>query len=329
MQDLTDEKIGIGETMKPGMIMHGGARIPSYGRYQETLKLCLKKGMEFLCRGASSIDAAEIAIVTAEDSAVFNAGSGSHLNLAGRAEMDAGIMEGGTLHSGAVAAIPRIKNPIRVARRVMEDTDHILMVGEGAYRFAQAAGVGEEITPDKAKVEEWRRMYKELKETGKLTGINLPDPEKLKKWLIHEEGTVGCVALDQRGNVAVAISSGGTPMKLPGRVGDVPILGCSFFADNKIGGLSLSGTGNIMIKHATARWIIQLMTQGISVQKAVESVVNVLNRQYPSMVLGIVALDRNGNLGAARNLEGMPHCYQAVEMDQPREGFAPILKSED
>jgi beta-aspartyl-peptidase (threonine type) len=126
--------------------------------------------------------------------------------------------------------------------------------------------------------------------------------------------------------MTVGISSGGTPMKLPGRVGDVPLLGCSFFVNNQIGGVSVTGTGNIMIKHATARWIIQLMAQGISVQKAVESVVDTLNRRYHPMVLGVVALDREGCPGAARNLEGMPHCYQDIEMDETLEGFAPILK---
>jgi beta-aspartyl-peptidase (threonine type) len=144
--------------------------------------------------------------------------------------------------------------------------------------------------------------------------------------LIHEESTVGAVAIDTRQRIAVAISSGGTPMKLPGRVGDVPLLGCSFFANNQVGGVSLTGTGNIMIKRATARWIVQLMAQGISVQKAVESVVDTLNRQYDPMVLGVVALDSAGNFGAARNLEGMPHCYQAIDMDKPLERFAPILK---
>ena len=311
--------------MKPVIIMHGGARVPASGNYQETLKLCSKKAMEVLRRGGSSLDAVEAAIVMAEDSGVFNAGSGSHLNLAGEMEMDAAIMEGENLHSGAVAAIPRVKNPIRVARKVMDDTDHVLMAGEGAYRFARAAGLDEEVIRNPKRVEEWDRLKLELKHSGKLTGINLPDPEKLKKWLIHEESTVGAVAIDVRRNVAVAISSGGTPMKLPGRVGDVPILGCSFFANDQVGGVSLTGTGNIMIKRATARWIVQLMAQGISVQKAVESVVDTLNRQYDPMVLGVVALDSAGNPGAARNLEGMPHCYQTIDMDEPVEKFAPIL----
>jgi beta-aspartyl-peptidase (threonine type) len=312
--------------MRPAIIMHGGARVPPSGNYQDTLKACLKKGMEILRRGGSSLDAVETAIVTAEDSGVFNAGSGSHLNLAGQMEMDAGVMEGETLHSGAVAAIPRIKNPIRVARKIMEDTDHVLICGEGAFRLARAAGLDEEVIRNEKRVEEWRRLLEELKQSGKLTGINLPDPEKLKKWLIHEESTVGAVGVDKKGNMTVAISSGGTPMKLPGRVGDVPLLGCSFFADNQIGGVSITGTGNIMIRHATARWIIQLMAQSISVQKAVESVVDTLNRKYHPMVLGVVALDPSGNFGAARNLEGMPHCYQTVDMDEPLEGFAPILK---
>ena len=311
--------------MKPVIIMHGGARVPASGNYQETLKKCLKEGTIVLRRGGSSLEAVQTAIVAAEDSGVFNAGSGSHLNLAGEVEMDAALMEGENLNSGAVAAIPRVKNPIRVARRVMEDTDHILMAGEGAYRFARAAGLDEEVQPRKERVEEWRRLLHELKESGKLTGINLPDPAKLKKWLIHEESTVGAVAIDERGTIAVGISSGGTPMKLPGRVGDVPLVGCSIFANNQMGGVSITGTGNIMIKHATARWIIQLMAQGISVQKAVESVVDTLNRKYHPLVLGVVALDREGIPGAARNLEGMPHCYQTISMDEPSEGFAPIL----
>ena len=206
--------------MKPAMIMHGGARVPASGNYQDSLKGCLKKGVEILRKGGSSLDAVEAAVVTAEDSGVFNAGRGSHLNLAGQMEMDAGVMDGEHLLSGAVAAIPRIKNPVRVARKIMEDTDHVLMCGEGAYRLARAAGLDEEVVRSEKRVEEWQKLLQELKKSGKLTGINLPNPEKLKKWLIHEESTVGAVAIDKKGNVTVAISSGGTPMKLPGRVGD-------------------------------------------------------------------------------------------------------------
>lgn len=312
--------------MKPVVIMHAGARVPAKGEYQEALKGCLGKAMEILCRGGSSLEAAEAAVIAAEDSRVFNAGSGSHLNLAGQVEMDAAMMDGRDLRSGAVGAIPRVKNPIRVARRVMEDTDHILMVGEGAYRFARAAGIDEEVILSEKRIQEWRRLRDELEKTGRLTGINLPDPAKLKKWLIHEESTVGVVAIDRQGNIAAAISSGGTPMKLPGRVGDVPLLGCSFFADNRVGGVSLSGTGEIMIRNGTARWIMQLMAEGTPVQRAVETVVDTLNRRYSPLVLGAVALDRDGNLGAARNLEGMPHAYQSIDLEAPLEGFAPILK---
>ena len=311
--------------MKPGIIMHAGARLAPKGIYQKTLKKCTKKGLDVLRKKGSCIDAVEIAIASAEDSAVFNAGSGSHLNLAGEVEMDSGIMVGDDMRSGAVAAIPRVKNPIRVARTIMEDTDHILMAGKGAYRLAKAAGLEEEITPDTKMVKEWREMLDELKETGQFSGINLPDPGKLKKWLIHEESTVGCVVIDEKNKMAVGISSGGTPMKLPGRVGDVAFLGASFFVNNNIGGVTLTGTGSIMIKHATARWVLQLMEQGIPVQKALETVVDALNKKYDSMVLGIVAMDREGKFGAARNLDGMPHCFQNFDMDKPSEGFAITL----
>lgn len=311
-----------------GLIVHGGARLSISDGHNRLLGEILRAGRSALARGASSLDAVEIAVRMAEDSGMFNAGSGSHLNLVGDVEMDACIMEGTTLKSGAVGAVPKVKNPISVARKVMEETDHILMVGDGATRFARAFGFEEYTYRNPQCVDHWRHLRQELETTGILSGVNLPDPDKLKKWLeVDKEGcTFGAVARDQAGTMAAGISSGGTPMKLPGRVGDVAIVGSGIFVNNEIGGVSLTGTGEVMIRFSSAKMVLQQMADGFSPQAAAERTIQTISKAAGrKFVLGIVAMDKGGNFGAARNLDGMPHGCLGWDSNQATLNFGEII----
>src|SRR5271165_3213798 len=225
--------------MKPSLIVHGGAwDIPD-----EAVEACnsgcrdaLEAGWSMLARGGSALDAVEAAIVVLEDAPVFDAGFGSHLNLDGRVECDAIVMNGETLRAGAVAGLQRVKNPIRLARAVLEKCPHMMLVAEGAERFAKDVGIAlcdpEELISE-AEREAWLRCSK--------------DSHAAKHHRGHEQGTVGAVALDAHGHLFAATSTGGTCCKLPGRVGDSPLIGCGCYADAGTGGVSSTGYGEAIM----------------------------------------------------------------------------------
>ena len=195
---------------KPAIIVHGGAGAIKDDTLPARLRGCKEAalaGWRILERGGSALDAVEAAVVELEDNPLFNAGTGSTLNRLGRIEMDAAIMEGKSLRAGAVAAVSGVKNPINLARRVMEDGRHVMLAGEGALLFAREIGVPE-CSPEELIVENAQKLWDE------------------------RHGTVGCVAIDGGGASAVATSTGGTFNKLPGRVGDSPLLGCGTYADD-------------------------------------------------------------------------------------------------
>ena len=203
---------------QPSIIVHGGAgpvKDDSLASRLDGCKQAALAGWRILQQGGSALDAAEAAVVALEDNPLFNAGTGSTLNSLGQVEMDAAIMEGASLRAGAVAAVKAIKNPIKLARRLLEDGRHVLLAGEGALLFAHSLGFPE---CDPASL--------------------IVDSEK-QRW-DSKHGTVGCVALDRNGELAAATSTGGIFNKLPGRVGDSPLIGCGTYA-NKFGAVSCTG----------------------------------------------------------------------------------------
>jgi len=314
----------------PAIIVHGSARMTPNLAVSRVLTAAATRGCGILSKGGLALDAVEEAIRMCEDSGEFNAGRGAHLNLVGEAEMDASIMDGKSLGSGAVAILKGVRNPISVARRILESADKtmVILAGEGAYKFATANSFETISEPHPERLRYWKQLREALDRGGELPGINLPDPGLLREFLKKDpgEGTVGAVAIDTRRNLASGVSSGGTPLKLPGRVGDIPIIGCSNFADDTAGAVSLTGTGNIMVRYAVARWAVDLMRSGLPAQKAVETVVSSLNEKVNEFVLGIIAVDAGGGFGVARNLDGMPHAYMAEGMSSPGIQEAPILR---
>ena len=220
-------------------------------------------------------------MIALEDNPLFNAGTGSTLNLLGQVEMDAAIMEGKTLSAGAVAAVKGIKNPIKLARKIMEDGRHVLLAGEGALSFARRSGVPE-CPPESLIVEEKRRRWEK------------------------KHGTVGCVALDGTGRIVAGNSTGGIFGKFPGRVGDAPLLGCGTYAD-EVGGVSCTGDGEAIIRIVMGKTALDLVRAGSHPMEAAKKAVALLEEKTGNQA-GLIIIDRHGRVGYARSTSHMPIC---------------------
>jgi beta-aspartyl-peptidase (threonine type) len=267
------------------LIVHGGAGSIKDGSLPKMLDGCKAAalaGWQILRQGGSALNAAEAAVVLLEDNPLFNAGTGSTLNCLGKVEMDAAIMEGNSLCAGAVAAVQGIKNPIKLARRVLEDGRHVLLAGEGAMSFARQVGIAE------------------------IPAANLIVESERKRWQ-EKHGTVGCVALDATGMTAVATSTGGIFNKLPGRVGDSPLLGCGTYAD-EWGGVSCTGHGEAIMRVLMAKSALDYLKTAADPQAAASQAVKLLTAKTGSNG-GLIMVDRRGRVGYARNTSRMPVCY--------------------
>ena len=283
------------------IVIHGGAgwsrniSEEKQKAIQEGLKQALATGYSILESGGSSLNAIEAAIMILEDNINFNAGKGSVYNAAEKQEMDASIMVGDSQQAGAVASVSRIKNPIKLARYVMENTKHVMMVGEGAEKIAKEGGF-ELVNPDYfASIENLERL--------KVT----QEKEKL--------GTVGAVALDQSGTISAGTSTGGMTNKKPGRIGDSPIIGAGTWAQNNVCGVSGTGHGEFFIRYNVAREIcarIEYLDQ--SVEKASSELIQELKDIGADG--GVIVLDRNGNVSMVFNTDGMARAYKNSKGDE-------------
>jgi len=265
--------------------------------YKTALKDALLAGQQILHQGGHSLDAVEAAVIVLEDCPLFNAGRGSVFNAAGKHEMDAAIMRGADRGCGAVAAISGIKNPVSLARAVMEKTEHVLLIGDGAKAFGLAHGFAEQAEDyffDQYRFEQWQFVKDETKTILDHTA------QQDKKF-----GTVGAVALDQHGNLAAATSTGGMTNKKFGRVGDTPILGAGTFADNATCAVSCTGHGEYFMKQLVAYDVACLMEyKGLSLTEAADLVV-----QHKLVRAGgeggLIAVDSRGNIALPFNSAGM------------------------
>jgi beta-aspartyl-peptidase (threonine type) len=280
--------------------------------YKETLTKALQTGYDILKKGGTSLDAVEATVRVMEDSPLFNAGKGAVFTHEGKNEMDAAIMNGQTLEAGAIAGVQTIKNPITLARRVMDSSPHVMMVGRGAEAFAKTKGV-EIVNPSYFYTEtRWNGLQKALKEEKIEFDHNSNTPSKVggkKTSLIFDEGrkygTVGACALDQFGNLAAATSTGGMTNKRYGRVGDAPIIGCGTYANNATCAVSATGHGEFFIRSVVAYDVSALMEyKNLSLKDAADEVVMKKLVKIKGEG-GIIALDRNGNVAMPFNSEGM------------------------
>lgn len=259
----------------------------------------VQAGHHVLRLGGSSLDAVTAAVTHLEDSPFFNAGRGAVFNAAGKNEMDASIMEGSELQAGAVAGVHNIRNPILLARRVMTDSPHVMLTGEGAVSFAREQGI--EFADDDYFFTErrWEQLQKaRVSEKDKSAGVDRQYPDR---WL----STVGAVALDSHGNLAAATSTGGMTNKSYGRVGDSPIIGAGTYADNRSCAVSATGHGEYFIRATVARDICaRIQYQGVTLQQAADAVVmGELVRMGGEG--GVISIDNKGNIALVFNTEGM------------------------
>ena len=306
--------------LKPVIVVHGGAGNWHPERINpglEGVKKAAKTGFDVMAGGGSALDAVVEAVAVLEDEGVFNAGFGSALTIDKTVEMEASVMDGKTLRAGAAGLLKDIRNPVRLARIVMEHTDHVFVVGEGAEKLAKLFNL-ERRNP----FTELRLKYYEQQKQALLDGkFELPKLASLVK--AHPElfdlETVGAVALDKEGNVAAATSTGGFPLKLPGRIGDSPLIGCGTYADNRSGACSATGVGEIAIRLVLAKTVCNYMESGKTAQEAVEAAIGLVNERmagtYNSM--GLIAVNTRGQIGAAHNSKHLCWAYLTPEMREP------------
>jgi len=268
--------------------IHGGAGVmrnlarEKQTLYRAGLERALTAGHDILADGGTSLDAVTAAVVALEDDPLFNAGRGACYNAAGRHELDASVMDGSTLRAGAVAAVSRIRNPVLAARAVMEKTRHVLLAGLGAEAFARREGLA---------MASPRYFH---------TAERL---DALRRGLKRHHGTVGAVALDRSGNLAAATSTGGYTGKLPGRVGDSPLIGAGTYADATCA-VSGTGLGEAFIRVAVAYDIsARLRYGGETLSKAARAALRAVQRVGGDG--GVIALDREGGIAMPFNSEGM------------------------
>jgi beta-aspartyl-peptidase (threonine type) len=266
------------------------------------MEAAMLKGYRILEGGGSSLDAVEAATVVLENHPDFNAGVGSRLQLDGRIRMDASIMEGDGLKAGAVAAIEDIANPIRVARAVMDATDHVMLVGEKAKRFALSKGFEEADVYTERRRKSWER--------------SLRDGHRHHR--IYREvfggGTVGAVAIDQMGKITSGSSTGGGVHMLPGRVGDTPIIGAGIYADSKSGGVSATGPGEDIVRSVLSKTIADYIDGGKSPNRALKAGLKRLH-SITEGYAGAIAMDWRGRVGVQHTSPHMYYSYRTSRGD--------------
>jgi len=258
-------------------------------KYKERLEAALLAGAEILKNGGSSLDAVETAIRLLEDSPLFNAGKGAVFNADGVNELDASIMDGKTMNAGAVANVTTIKNPISAARKVMDESPHVMLIKEGAETFAQEIGL-EIVDPTYFFTQKSWDALQRNKESEK-------------------SGTVGCVALDNEGNLAAGTSTGGMTNKKWGRVGDSPVIGAGTYADNSTCGVSATGHGEFFIRNVVAYDIAARMNY--LNEPLASAADDIINNKLKALGAngGVIAMDKNGNIAMPFNTSGMFRGY--------------------
>ena len=286
------------------VVIHGGAGFATPEKlgpdgekaYEMAMDSALNIGLEILKSGGSSIDVVENVLVYLENNPMFNAGKGAVYTSEGKVELDASIMNGADLNAGAITGIERVKNPIKAARAVMENSVHVMFSGHGATEFAKTQDL-EIVDQDYFLTEKSRKSLERALKEDKF-------------------GTVGCVALDQEGNLCAGTSTGGITNKKHGRVGDVPVIGAGTYAKNGVAGISCTGQGEFYIRIAAAHEVVSLMDyKGMSVEAAAQNVI--FEQLLPFDAKGgIICLDLNGNVAMEFNTSAMFRAYGNSDGDR-------------
>lgn len=303
--------------MKPALIVHGGAwdiPVDEHDAHKQGCRRAVMTGYKILDQGGSALEAIEAAIIILEDDPAFDAGTGSHLNRAGVVQLDAGIMDGATLQVGAVAAIERIKNPICVARLLL-NSEHNMFAGYGATEWALQAGIAP-IDPEALIVPREKERYRHGVAEG---------PPDVRLSFRQQDGTVGAVAIDRQGNLAAGTSTGGTLFKPVGRVGDSPLPGCGYYADNQSAAVSTTGHGESIIRIQLARMAANfantLAPAGAPddlffVRRAAQAAIDTLTNRVNGFG-GLIMIDNLGRIGFAYNTPHLARAFLVEGMPEP------------
>lgn len=292
---------------KIAIAVHGGAseNHPFLQKYQKDVEKGLieavEKGYAVLNQGGMALDAVEEAVKVLENNSLFNAGKGSALNCHGEVEMDASIMNGAHLQAGAVSMVRAVKNPIHLARLVMEHTKHVFLSGYGALEIAKKFNLELEnesyfITP---------HQYEMFQKLNKIETMEVIHNKKMT-------GTVGAVALDSQGNLAAGTSTGGTSNCLPGRIGDSCVIGAGCYANNNTCAVSGTGEGEYLIRNVVGHTISMMVEFNMSLQQACDYVIHERNKELNGE-MGVIALNRSGDFGISFNTEIMKRAWKSSE----------------
>jgi len=289
--------------------VHGGAwAIPDdmVDAHLNGVRNAMAAGWKVLSHGGTALDAVEEAVVAMEDDETFDAGRGSFLNRDGKVQLDALIMDGGSLRAGGVGCVEHLRNPIRAARKILSESPHVYFVAEGAERFAAEHGIplckNEDLIIPR-EVERLREFQAHLSEEK---------PDLFAPAISHD--TVGAVALDRHGNIAAATSTGGTLNKAPGRLGDSSLIGCGCFADNKTAAASTTGWGEPIMKLVLAKWAADRVAAGNLPEWVAAEAINYLQSRVNGHG-GMILLDAKGRFGIAHNTPRMAWAIKSSRED--------------
>ncbi len=283
------------------LIVHGGAwNIPEeyHPAHVQGVRRAIETVYPRLKEGQSALDAVEAAVAMLEADPTFDAGRGAFLNERGEIELDALIMDGASLDFGAVAAVQNLLHPVSLARRIMEESEHCFLVGAGAQAFARSLGIPE-LKPEELLTERELEFYRAVRDD--------PHFKPHHPFQDGPRGTVGAAALDCAGNIAAATSTGGSPRKLPGRVGDTPVVGAGGYADNRLGGVSATGWGESIMKVLLSKTVCDLFhthTAGEAARRGI----SILATRVQGMG-GVVGIHKNGDYAVAHNTPKMAFAY--------------------
>lgn len=303
-------------------VAHGGAgtrREEEHTQVRSGMMTAARQGAESLAEDRHALDVAVGIVTVLEDDPTFNAGTGSVLNLDGEVQMDAALMEGATRNAGGVTNLRDVRHPIRVARRVMEETDHVLLGGAGAERFARAMGFEPHDPVTDGARERHRRRLERLR-----TGEEKDHPPRLGRLLEHHPdlagNTVGAVVRDHEGRLAAATSTGGVSLQMVGRIGDTPLPGAGTFA-NPTGAASATGRGELIMRHGTTRSVCERIASGQTPDRALRETLAAMRRTVGDHA-GIIAVDRTGRTAARHGTPHMPHVHFAQGDAEPSYALA-------
>jgi beta-aspartyl-peptidase (threonine type) len=297
-----------------GILIHGGAGVEKIKRIDDitrSLKSAVSNGFDLLKRSSNkAVDSVEAAVASMEDSGVFDAGVGSYLTIDKTVEMDASIMDGRDISAGSVGMAMGIKNPIKLARKIMERTDHVMMVSDGVTRLSQLFGNTVEEYPqelDTKILNEYNKLMKNVrikwKKNNKLTMLSSAASQEKSH---HHYSTVGAVAIDKDGNVASAVSTGGIWLKMRGRIGDSAIIGSGIYADNKSGAACATGYGEYIMRLCLCKYACDQMQSRNSAHLSSKKSIDVLTERFGKNTGGIITVDLKGRFGRACNTRFMP-----------------------